>query len=79
MLPARDWADVSTLRVFFPQSGAKKAAGARWPAVGWTLKIPEALKPALRDLLATRKYTNAHMYPDFDGSRRLGAYIARQS
>jgi hypothetical protein len=79
MLPARDWPDLSTLRIFFPQAGAKKPAGSRWPAVSWTLRIPEGLKPELRDLLAERDYTNEHMYPDFDGSRRLGSYVARDA
>jgi hypothetical protein len=79
MLPARDWPDITSLRIFFPQAGAKKPTGARWPAVAWTLRIPRALKSELRELLAKRDYTSEHMYPDFDGSRRLGAYIARET
>jgi hypothetical protein len=79
MLRAQAWPDITSLRVFFPQAGAKKRAGSRWPAVGWTLRIPAALKPQLRELLADRDYTADHMYPDYDGSRRLGVYLARNS
>lgn len=79
MLPAADWPDITTLRIFFPQAGANKRAGARWPAVAWTLRIPGHLKPELRALLAARNYSSEHMYPDFDGSRRLGAFVARDA
>ena len=79
MLPAREWPDVSTLRVFFPQAGAKKSAGARWPAIASTLRIPSKFKPELRRVLAGRHYTSEHMYPDFDGSRRLGTFVARNA
>ena len=79
MLPAAQWPDISALRIFLPQAGAKKRAGARWPAVAWTIRISGSLKPELREVLRKRHYTADHMYPDFDGSRRLGSFIARQS
>lgn len=76
MLPAADWPDITTLRLFFQQIGARKPAGSRWPAVAWTLRIPSNLKPEIRDFLAIRNYTAEHMYPDYDGARRLGEYVA---
>lgn len=78
-LPSKEWPNISTLKIFFPQAGARKSAGTAWPAVAWTLKIKSELKPELRQLLAAHDYTHEHMYPDFDGSRRLGDYIARGS
>lgn len=75
-LPAAEWPDITTLRIFFPQPGARKRASVRWPAVGWTLRIPGELKPAFRKELVKREYTRNHMYPDFDGSRRLGLFVA---
>jgi hypothetical protein len=68
--------ELTTLKVFFPLPGANKPTSDRWPAVGWTIRIPGEWKPKLRVMLAAREHDQDHMYPDFDGSRRLGDYIA---
>jgi hypothetical protein len=75
--PIARWADITTLRIYFPGRGAKKHTSARWPAVGWTVRIPADWKAPIRIRLAKRGFDVDHMYPDFDGCRRLGERVAR--
>ena len=77
-IAASDWPDITTFRILFPQSGATKAAGPRWPAVAWSLRVPASLKGEVREMLAEHYYTADHMYPDYGGSRRLGTYVAQR-
>jgi hypothetical protein len=79
LLPAETWPELSTLRVFFPMKRATKPTSARWPAIGWTVRIPAEWKDEVRSLLAARRYTRDHMYPDYDGCRRLGAFVAARA
>jgi hypothetical protein len=78
-LPSSHWQEVSTLRIYFPLPGAKKPASVRWPAIGWTIRIPAEWKSEIRDRLAQSGVTRDHMYPDFDGCRRLGIHVARNA
>jgi hypothetical protein len=77
--PVRRWPEVSTLKIYFPLPGAKKRTSARWPAVGWTVRIPAEWKSEIRERLRDEGITTDHMYPDYDGSRRLGAFIATRA
>ena len=56
-LPAGRWQQITTLRVYFPLPGAKKQTSTRWPAVGWSIRIPAAWKPGLRRALASEAST----------------------
>jgi hypothetical protein len=77
--PATVWPQVSTLRVFFPMPDARKSTSTRWPAIGWTVRVPARWKDQLREQLKEKHYTRDYMYPDFDGCRRLGSWIAREA
>jgi hypothetical protein len=77
--PVAVWPEISTLRIFFPLRGAKRPTADRWPAVGWTVRIPADWKSELRSRLADRDYTRDHVYPDYDGCRRLGSYVAAEA
>lgn len=76
---AEAWSGLSTLKIFFPQRKATRSAAQRWPAVGWSLRIRADWKPALREALAVEGLTSDHIYPDFEGCRRLGQVTARQT
>jgi len=75
-LSATDLRHLTTLRILFPLPGAKKHAGTKWPALGWTVRIPAEWKPEIRDRLASDGVTDDHLFPDFDGSRRLARFVA---
>lgn len=77
--PVAVWPEITNLRIYFPLLGAKKATSQKWPAVGWTIRVPAEWKSDLREMLAEKDYTRDHMYPDFDGCRRLGAHVARSA
>lgn len=73
-VPKQFYADVTTLGInFLTRAGTRNTC---WPATGWTVRIPAAWKPRLRDLLedendSIRRDT---MYPPLDEVWRLANY-----
>ncbi|MDO8362772.1 MAG: FRG domain-containing protein [Actinomycetota bacterium] len=78
-LSAEELRHITTLRIMFPLKGAKKPAGSKWPAVGWTIRVPAEWKAELRVRLGASGVTTDHLFPDYDGCRRLAAYVAIQA
>lgn len=75
-LSADELRHITTLRIMFPLRGARKHAGSKWPALGWTVRVPGTWKAELRQKLAASGITNDSLFPDIDGCRRLARFVA---
>ncbi|MCS6548415.1 FRG domain-containing protein [Curtobacterium flaccumfaciens pv. flaccumfaciens] len=60
-LNAKELQAVSTLTIGFLKQNNQKS---NWPALGWTMRIPAAEKPRLREMLGSREISHETMYPD---------------
>lgn len=60
-LTAAELQAVSMLTIGFLQRVPRRT---KWPALGWTIRIPASEKPRLRELLSSRGISHTTMYPD---------------
>ncbi|MDO4027413.1 FRG domain-containing protein [Clavibacter michiganensis] len=60
-LNAEELQTLSTLTIGFLKRNNRKS---KWPALGWTIRIPATEKPRLRELLCAEGISHETMYPD---------------
>lgn len=71
---------ISALCINFPMVPKSRMEKTRWPALAWTVRIPRAWKPELRERLMNSEYEISHksMYPDMDVIKQKSLEAGRQ-